>query len=134
MNKINLAAAFATFDDAWNPRVAGDINGFQVKLVRLAGAFHWHHHEVEDELFLVVAGRMRMGFRGRDVDLDAGEFIIVPHGVEHRPEALTNDCQVLLLEPATTLNTGNVENDRTRRTLLQVQLTPTASAEPIPGS
>jgi mannose-6-phosphate isomerase-like protein (cupin superfamily) len=120
MNKINLAAAFATFDDAWNPRVAGDINSFQVKLVRLAGAFHWHHHEVEDELFLVVAGRMRMGFRDRAVDLEAGELIIVPHGVEHRPEALTDDCQVLLLEPATTLNTGNVENDRTRHDLERI--------------
>jgi mannose-6-phosphate isomerase-like protein (cupin superfamily) len=113
MNKVNLSAAFASFHDAWSPKVAGDINGFQVKLVKLAGAFHWHHHDVEDELFLVVAGRMRMGFRDRNVDLDAGEFIIVPHGVEHRPEALTEDCQVLLLEPATTLNTGNVENERT---------------------
>jgi mannose-6-phosphate isomerase-like protein (cupin superfamily) len=120
MNKVNLADAFAGFEDAWNPRVAGDINGFQVKLVKLAGAFHWHHHAVEDELFLVVAGRMRMGFRDRDVDLDAGEFIIVPHGVEHRPEALTEDCHVVLLEPATTLNTGNIENERTQRDLARI--------------
>ena len=120
MNKVNLAAAFATFSDAWNPRVAGDINGFQVKLARFEGAFHWHHHEVEDELFLVVSGRMRMGFRDRDVDLDPGEFIIVPHGVEHRPEALTADCQVLMLEPATTLNTGTEENEHTRRTLERI--------------
>ena len=100
MHKVNLAEAFASFSDPWNPRIAGDINGFQVKLVKLAGAFDWHHHEVEDELFLVVAGRMRMGFRYRDIDLEAGEFIIVPHGVEHRPEALSDECQVLLLEPA----------------------------------
>ena len=117
MTKVNLAQAFATFQDPWNPRVAGEINGFQVKLVKLAGAFDWHHHEVEDELFLVVSGRMRMGFRDRDVDLDPGEFIIVPHGVEHRPEALSEPCEVLLLEPASTLNTGNVETERTRRTL-----------------
>jgi mannose-6-phosphate isomerase-like protein (cupin superfamily) len=117
MNKVNLAAAFASFQDPWSPKVAGDINGFQVKLVKLEGTFHWHHHEVEDELFLVTSGRMRMGFRDRDVDLEAGEFIIVPHGVEHRPEALSDDCHVVLLEPATTLNTGNVENVRTRREL-----------------
>jgi mannose-6-phosphate isomerase-like protein (cupin superfamily) len=117
MHKVNLAEAFASFSDPWNPRIAGDINSFQVKLVKLAGAFDWHHHEVEDELFLVVAGRMRLGLRDRDVDLEAGEFIIVPHGVEHRPEALTDECQVLLLEPASTLNTGETTTERTRGTL-----------------
>ena len=120
MNKVNLAEAFARFSDPWSPKVAGDINGFQVKLVKLAGAFHWHYHAVEDELFLVVQGRLRMAFRDRVVDLDPGEFIIVPHGVEHCPEALTDECQVVLLEPATTLNTGDVENERTVRELERI--------------
>lgn len=115
--KVNLAEAFATFDDHWNPRVAGDINDFQVKLVKLAGKFDWHHHEVEDELFLVVAGRMKMAFRDRDVIVEPGEFIIVPHGIEHCPEALDGECQVLLLEPNSTLNTGNVRTEKTRNAL-----------------
>lgn len=113
MQKVNLAAAFATFSEAWSPRVAGDINDFQVKLVKLVGPFEWHHHDQEDELFLVVAGRMRMGLKGGDIDLEPGEFLIVPHGVEHCPRALTDECHVLLLEPNTTLNTGEVVTDRT---------------------
>ena len=117
IDKVNLAAAFATFDDHWNPRVAGDINDFQVKLVKLAGKFDWHHHEHEDELFLVVAGRMKMGLRTGDVIVEPGEFIIVPHGTEHCPEALDGECQVLLLEPNSTLNTGNVETEKTRKAL-----------------
>jgi mannose-6-phosphate isomerase-like protein (cupin superfamily) len=117
LQKVNLAAGFAGIDDHWNPRVAGDVNAFQVKLVKLAGAFHWHHHEVEDELFLVIAGRLRMRLRDGDVDLDPGEFLVVPHGVEHCPVALTNECSVLLLEPNTTLNTGVEVNERTVRTL-----------------
>lgn len=118
MDKVNLAQAFATFSDHWSPKVAGDVGDFQVKLAKFKGPFHWHHHEREDELFLVVQGRLRMGLRGRPaVDLDPGEFIIVPHGVEHLPEALTDECHVVLLEPNTTLNTGNVENERTVRTL-----------------
>ncbi len=115
MKKVNLAEAFAGFSDHWSPRIAGDVGAFQVKLAKLAGSFHWHHHDDEDELFLVVAGRLRMGFRDHAVDLDPGEFIVVPHGVEHCPQALTDECHVLLLEPATTLNTGNVENARTVR-------------------
>ena len=113
VRKVNLSQAFAGFDDHWSPKIAGEINDAHVKLVKLAGAFDWHHHDVEDELFLVMAGRMRMGLRTGDIDLDAGEFIIVPHGVEHRPEALTEECCVLLLEPKTTLNTGSVVNERT---------------------
>ncbi|MCA0209825.1 MAG: cupin domain-containing protein [Proteobacteria bacterium] len=116
-SKVNLAAAFATIGDHWNPRVAGDINDFQVKLVKLDGKFDWHHHDVEDELFLVVAGRMKMAFRDRDEIVGPGEFIIVPHGVEHCPEALDGECHVVLLEPGTTRNTGNVETDKTRKTL-----------------
>jgi mannose-6-phosphate isomerase-like protein (cupin superfamily) len=113
MRKVNLARAFAAVSDHWNPRVAGELNDFQVKVVKLAGAFHWHHHETEDELFLVVEGRLRMKLRDGDIDLEPGEFLIVPHGVEHCPEALTEECSVLLLEPATTLNTGTEINERT---------------------
>lgn len=117
VDKVNLAQAFSTFSDAWSPKIVGDINNFQIKLAKFEGAFHWHHHEHEDELFLVVAGRLRMGFRDRTVDLEAGELIIVPHGVEHRPEALTDECRVVLLEPNTTLNNGNIENVHTVRVL-----------------
>jgi len=115
--KVNLAAAFASFHDHWNPRVAGDINNFQVKLVKFAGKFDWHHHDAEDELFLVVAGRMKMGLKTGDVIVEPGEFIIVPHGTEHCPEALDGECSVLLLEPNSTLNTGNVDTEKTRQTL-----------------
>jgi mannose-6-phosphate isomerase-like protein (cupin superfamily) len=113
MKKINLASAFQAFSDYWSPKVAGDINDFQVKLAKFSGAFHWHHHETEDELFLVVKGKLRMGFRDKNVDLEAGEMIIVPRGVEHCPEALSEECHVLLLEKNTVLNTGNVTNERT---------------------
>jgi mannose-6-phosphate isomerase-like protein (cupin superfamily) len=122
MQKVNLTEAFAAFTDHWSPKIAGDIGTFQLKLVKLKGPFHWHHHDQEDELFLVVSGRLRMGFRDQAVDLDPGEFIIVPHGVEHLPEALTEECHVLLLEPNTTLNTGNVENERTVRNLARLPL------------
>lgn len=117
MHKVNLAEAFGRFSDTWSPKIVGDVNEAQVKLVKLRGAFEWHHHEAEDELFLVVEGRMRMGLADGDVDLGPGELIIVPRGVEHRPEALTEECQVLLFEPKSTLNTGNVESERTVRTL-----------------
>jgi len=92
--------------------VAGELNGQHVKLVKFRGPFVWHHHDTEDELFLVVKGRFRMEFRDRDVWLNEGEFLIVPHGVEHRPVS-EEEVHVLLFEPATTLNTGNVENERT---------------------
>ncbi|HEX8644970.1 MAG TPA: cupin domain-containing protein [Allosphingosinicella sp.] len=118
MDKINLADAFGRFSDHWSPKVVGDVNDAQVKLVKLAGAFEWHRHEAEDELFLVVEGRMRMGLaEEEDIDLGPGELIIVPRGVEHRPESLTEECHVLLFEPKTTLNTGNVESERTVREL-----------------
>lgn len=120
IDKINLAGAFATFHDHWNPRVAGDINDFQVKLVKFEGKFDWHHHETEDELFLVVQGRMKMGLRSGDVIVGPGEFIIVPHGTEHCPEALDGECHVLLLEPGTTRNTGTVETDKTRHRLERI--------------
>ncbi|GBQ13622.1 cupin domain-containing protein [Komagataeibacter rhaeticus] len=120
MEKINLAQAFTTFSDYWSPRVAGDINTFQIKLAKFRGTFDWHHHEYEDELFLVISGTLRMHFRDRDIDIEVGEFIIVPYGVEHYTEALGDECHVVLLEPKTTLNTGNVHNDRTMRTLLRI--------------
>lgn len=112
MDKVNLREAFARFAEPWQPRIAGQVNDMQVKLARLAGEFIWHHHEHEDELFLVVHGRLRMRFRDREVVVAPGEFLIVPRGVEHQPVG-EDDCQVVLFEPSTTLNTGNVVNERT---------------------
>jgi mannose-6-phosphate isomerase-like protein (cupin superfamily) len=112
MNKVNLADTFARFTDQWSPKIVGELNGQMVKLVRFQGEFVWHHHDAEDELFLVVDGRFRMEFRDRDVWLEKGEFLIVPRGVEHRPVAEV-EALVLLFEPATTLNTGSVRNERT---------------------
>ena len=110
LTKVNLAEAFAGFTDTWSPKVAGDINDAQVKLVKLEGEFTWHHHEDEDELFLVVAGRMRMDLEDGAIDLGPGEMVVVPRGVEHRPVALPT-ADVLLVEPATTLNTGTASGD-----------------------
>lgn len=112
--KKNLAALFATFEEAWSPRVAADVNDMQVKLVKLRGEFVWHRHEREDELFLVVNGFLRMQLRDGEVAVGPGEFVVVPRGVEHRPVA-DGECQVVLLEPRTTLNTGDVVNERTVR-------------------
>jgi mannose-6-phosphate isomerase-like protein (cupin superfamily) len=111
--KINLTEAFNQFSDHWSPRIAGTINDSHVKLVKFEGQFDWHHHDREDELFLVIAGTMRMGLRTGDVDVGSGEFIVVPHGVEHRPEAIGGECHVMLLEPKTTVNTGNVVTEKT---------------------
>jgi mannose-6-phosphate isomerase-like protein (cupin superfamily) len=116
IDKVNLAAGFARISEHWSPKIAGELNDFQVKLVKLQGEFVWHHHELEDELFLVIKGRLTMKLRGSDVILEPGQFLVVPHGVEHCPAA-AEECWILLLEPATTLNTGNVENERTRREL-----------------
>ena len=107
VEKVNIADKFGLFDEPWKPKIAGELNGQHVKLVRLLGEFVWHHHDDEDELFLVVKGRFRMEFRDRDVLVEEGEFIVVPRGVEHRPVA-EEEAQVLLFEPASTLNTGNV--------------------------
>lgn len=119
IDKVNLAEKFSRFSDHWKPKVAGDINNFQVKLVKVKGEFVWHHHDAEDELFLVVKGRLQMRFRDRDVWIEPGEFIIVPRGVEHLPVA-EEETHILLLEPATTLNTGNVRNERTVERLEEV--------------
>ena len=112
MEKVNLEAKFATFSEPWQPRIVGELNGQHVKIVRLLGEFVWHHHENEDELFLVLSGRLKIEFRDRVVELAEGELCIVPRGVEHRPVA-AEEVKVLLFEPASTLNTGNVENERT---------------------
>lgn len=112
MDKINLEEKFATFTEHWQPRIVGELNGQHVKIVRLLGEFVWHHHENEDELFLVVSGVLDLEFRDRVVTLKEGELCIVPRGVEHRPVA-REEVKVLLFEPASTLNTGNVENERT---------------------
>jgi len=112
MQKVNLAEKFARFSEPWQPKIVGELNGQQVKLVKFQGPFVWHHHDHEDELFLVVQGRFRMEFRDRNVWLEEGEFLVVPRGVEHRPVA-DEEAHVLLFEPATTLNTGNVRNERT---------------------
>ena len=112
LRKVNLGEAFARIPHPWKPHVAGDLNGQQVKLVKLQGPFVWHHHEEEDELFLVIRGRFRMELRDGDIELGTGEFLVVPRGVEHRPVA-DQTCEVLLFEPASTLNTGNIRNART---------------------
>jgi len=116
MPKVNLAEKLAAFDDHWNPRIVGELNGQQVKLVKFLGPFTWHHHDAQDELFLVVRGRFRMEYREGDEWIEQGEFLIVPRGVEHRPVA-DEEVEVLLFEPASTLNTGNVRNELTREAL-----------------
>jgi mannose-6-phosphate isomerase-like protein (cupin superfamily) len=112
MHTVNLREKFAKFSDYCNPRVIGELNDCQVKAVKLKGEFIWHHHDNEDELFLVVKGTLRMKFRDREAIVNAGEFIIVPRGVEHLPVA-DEEVHILVLEPKTTLNTGNVVNERT---------------------
>ncbi len=119
MNKANLKHKFSLFQDFWSPKIAGEINDSYVKLVKLKGEFVWHHHEHEDEMFLVVKGSLLMRFRDRDVRLEEGEFIIVPRGVEHLPVA-EEEAHVVLLEPKSTLNTGNLKNERTVEELEQI--------------
>jgi mannose-6-phosphate isomerase-like protein (cupin superfamily) len=114
MDGIDLREQFATFSDHWSPRIVAELNGQHVKLVKFRGEFVWHHHEDEDELFLVHRGRFRMEFRERVVELGPGEMIVVPRGVEHRPVA-DEEVEVVLFEPAGTLNTGNVLDERTVR-------------------
>jgi len=111
-DKVNLAEKLRRFDQLWAPRIVGQLNGQHVKLVKLKGDFVWHQHETEDEFFLVLQGELTIHFRGGDVHLGEGEFTIVPAGVEHRPTA-EHEAHVLLFEPLSTLNTGNVRNERT---------------------
>jgi mannose-6-phosphate isomerase-like protein (cupin superfamily) len=116
MEKVNLKAKFSLFNEHWSPKIAGELNGQQVKLVKFKGPFTWHHHENEDELFYVVKGSFDMEFRDKTVTLNEGELIIVPRGVEHRPNA-KEEVAVMLFEPASTLNTGNTENEFTKKNL-----------------
>ena len=124
MQKINLQQKLSLINDHWNPRIAGELNGQYIKLVKFKGPFTWHHHETEDELFMVVRGRFRMDYRDesnsdQSIWIEPGEMIIVPRGVEHCPVA-EEECEVLLFEPASTLNTGNTENEFTRKKLQQI--------------
>lgn len=112
MDKVNISTKFATFTEHWSPKIVGELNGQHVKLVKFQGEFVWHHHVDEDEMFFVHRGCFRMELRDREVELCAGDFLIVPRGVEHRPVA-EEEVEVILFEPAGTLNTGNVQSDRT---------------------
>ena len=119
VEKVNVAEKFSLFDERWNPKIVGALNGQHVKLVKVLGEFVWHRHEEEDELFFVVKGRFRMDFRDKEVWIEDGEFIVVPRGVEHRPVA-EEKAHVLLFEPASTLNTGNAAGELTARELNRI--------------
>jgi mannose-6-phosphate isomerase-like protein (cupin superfamily) len=112
MDKVNLAQKFSLFQEYWSPKIVGELNDSHVKLVKLKGEFVWHHHETEDELFLVVKGSLLIKLKDQDIFLEEGEFVIIPRGVEHLP-VTEEEAHVLLLEPKTTLNTGNIDNERT---------------------
>jgi mannose-6-phosphate isomerase-like protein (cupin superfamily) len=112
IEKVNLGEKFSLFDESWSPKIVAELNDAYVKVVKLEGEFVWHHHDDEDELFWVVSGRLRMELRDGDVILEPGELLVVPKGVEHRPVA-EGETHVVLIEPKTTLNTGNVRNERT---------------------
>jgi mannose-6-phosphate isomerase-like protein (cupin superfamily) len=116
MDKVNLSEKFGLFDDYWSPKIVGELNGQYVKLAKLKGEFVWHYHETEDELFLVVKGRLVIKLREKDVVLKEGEFFIVPRGIEHMPVA-EEEAHVLLIESKSTLNTGNVRNEKTLENL-----------------
>ena len=119
MNTVNLMGKFGLFNEHWSPKVVGELNGQEVKLVKFQGEFVWHHHDNEDELFLVIKGNFEMEFRDKTVIVKEGEFLIVPRGVEHRPVA-KEEVWVLLFEPASTLNTGNVTNEKTKTQLEKI--------------
>jgi len=112
MNAVNLKEKFASFSEHWQPKIVGEVNDCQIKAVKFTGEFLWHHHDNEDELFLVVQGTLRMKFRDRETIVREGEFVIVPRGVEHLPVA-EGEVHVILIEPKSTLNTGNIVNERT---------------------
>jgi len=119
IEKVNIREKLSLFTDQWSPKIVGELNGQQVKAVKLLGEFVWHHHDDEDEMFLVIKGLLKMEFRDRTVEVREGEFIIVPRKTEHRPVA-ENEVEILLFEPASTLNTGNVVNERTKRALEKI--------------
>jgi mannose-6-phosphate isomerase-like protein (cupin superfamily) len=112
MNKINVAEKFSRINEMWSPKILGEVNDSYIKAVKFIGEFVWHHHDNEDEMFMVISGKLRMKFRDREEIVEPGEFIIVPRGVEHLPVS-DQETQVLLFEPKSTLNTGNVRNERT---------------------
>ena len=116
LDKINLTEKFGRFDEYWQPKIVAELNGQQVKLAKFKGPFVWHHHDNEDEMFFVHRGSFHMELRDRTVTLNAGDFIVIPRGIEHRPVA-DEEVEVVLFEPASTLNTGNVRNERTVPTL-----------------
>jgi len=116
MEKVNLLQKFSLFNDQWSPKIVGELNGQHIKLAKVEGPFIWHKHEIEDELFLIVKGTLNIEFRDRTVILNEGEFLIVPRGVEHRPVAV-EEVWILLFEPATTLNTGNIVDEKTKQEL-----------------
>lgn len=116
IKKVNLTEKFSLFHDHWHPRIAGEINDMHVKLTKLLGEFTWHTHDNEDEMFLVVKGQLLIRLRDQEIELNEGEFLVIPHGVEHQPVA-REEVQVILFEPKGTLNTGNVENERTVKDL-----------------
>jgi mannose-6-phosphate isomerase-like protein (cupin superfamily) len=113
MDKVNLKQKFKLFDEHWSPKLVGELNGQQVKIAKLKGEFIWHHHEAEDEMFLVVNGRLTIRLPDENVVLDEGEFLIVPRGMEHMPVA-EQEAHILMFEPKSTLNTGNIQDIRTR--------------------
>jgi mannose-6-phosphate isomerase-like protein (cupin superfamily) len=112
MSKVNIEEKLSLFNEQWKPKIVGELNGQYIKLVKFQGPFVFHHHDHEDEMFLVVKGRFRMDYEDKSEWIEEGEFVIVPRGLEHKPVA-EEEAHVLLFEPATTLNTGNVENDMT---------------------
>ena len=116
MEKVDLQEKFSLFRECWRPKIVGELNGQYVKVAKLKGQFIWHHHDEEDELFWVIKGQLTMKLRGVDIDLREGQFFIIPRGVEHMPVA-EKECHVVLFEPKTALNTGNVQNEKTVETL-----------------
>lgn len=119
LEKVSLSDKFSLFDEHWSPKIAGEVNDSYVKLVKFQGDFVWHKHEEEDEMFLVVKGSITIRLRDGDVRLEEGEFVIIPRGVEHMPVA-EEEAHVILFEPKTVLNTGDVRNERTREVLSRV--------------
>ena len=112
MNVVDLKEKFSLFNEYWSPKIAGELNGQYVKLAKLKGEFVWHHHEDEDELFMVVKGKLTIKLKDQDIELQEGQFFIIPRGVEHLPVA-KEECHVILFEPKTVLNTGNTKNQKT---------------------
>lgn len=119
MNKVNIEEKFSLFNDYFNPRIVGELNGQQVKLVKFKGEFVWHKHDNEDEMFYVVKGKFKMEFRDKIVEINEQEFLIVPKGMEHKPSA-ENEVSIMLFEPAATLNTGDTKSDLTRAVLEKI--------------